>query len=452
MTDLSKTGVPRRGVLASAATGLAALGLVGRAAAAESPAPTPADPNAPIDLPVSPDPFPKGQSEPAALRGNVSADRVTLPPLHAASELNPPVPNRMPPVRRLGVAVVGLGQLALGEIIPGFGSAKAVRLAAVVSGERDKARTVAAQNGLPESAVYGYGEFNRLRDDSTVDIVYIVLPNSMHAEFTARAAVAGKHVLCEKPMATTIADAEHMIDACRSAGRKLMIAYRLQYEPTHRTLIRLARSGDAGPTRLISAVNVQNDADNGQWRQIRALAGGGSLPDVGLYCLNAARYVTGEEPVAITASVHSPANDRRFREIEDICRFTLLFPSGAMAECLSAYSLHTRRTLAVSTPTSTLSIDHAFAYEGLVLNTERKTGETMATETRRFPPNSQFAAEMDAFADAIATDRTPLTPGEEGLQDIKLMSAIYQAAGSGRTVRLPAVGGTDVTRGASLAG
>ncbi len=452
MTDLPKGRVPRRGVLASAATGLAGLGLVGRAAAAESPAPAPADPAGPIDLPVSPGPFPKNQSEPAALRGSVSADAVTLPPLHAASELNPPVPNRLPPARRLGVAVVGLGQLALGEIIPGFGSAKNVRLVAVVSGERDKARAVAAQNGLAETDVYGYDDFDRIRDNKAVEIVYIVLPNSMHAEFTARAAAAGKHVLCEKPMATTIADAEHMIESCRTAGRKLQIAYRLQYEPTHRTLIRLARSGDFGPTRLVSAVNVQNDADNGQWRQIRAFSGGGSLPDVGLYCLNAARYVTGEEPVAITASVHSPANDRRFREIEDICRFTLMFPSGAMADCLSAYSLHTRRSLTVSTPSSTLAIDHAFAYDGLVLNTERKQGETMATETRRFPQKSQFAAEMDAFAEAITSDRTPLTPGEEGLQDLKLMSAIYQAAGSGRTVRLPAVAGTDVTRGQPLSG
>ncbi len=439
----------RRGLLATAATGLAAAGLIGRADAAESPAPDPIDPNAPIDLPVAPGRFPAGEAEPSALRGTVSGTAITLPPLHAASELNPPVPNLRPPSRRLGVAVVGLGQLALGNIIPGFGTATSVRLAAVVSGERGKAQAIAAQHGLPDECVYDYGDFDRIRDNEAVDIVYIVLPNAMHAEFTVRAARAGKHVLCEKPMATTIADAQHMIDACKKAGRKLMIAYRLQYEPTHRLLIRALRSGQYGPLRLVNAVNVQNDAANGQWRQIRAMAGGGSLPDVGLYCLNAARYLTGEEPVAITASVHSPADDPRFREIEDICRFTLEFPSGALADCVSAYSLHTRRTLAVSTPSASFTIDHAFAYDGLAFGLERKGGETGLREERRFPPKSQFAGEMDAFADAIGAGRTPLTPGEEGLQDLKLMATIYAAAASGRTVRLPKVAGLDVTRGAT---
>ncbi len=446
------TEIPRRILLAGAATGIAGLGLARSGDAAESPAPAPTDPAAPIDRPVAAGPFPPHEAEPAVLRGTVSGTDVSLPPLHAASELNPPSPNRLPPARRLGIAVVGLGHLALGNIIPAFGTARNVRLAAVVSGERDKGRAVAAQNGLSDTAVYDYRDFDRIRDDADVDIVYIVLPNSMHAEFTVRAAAAGKHVLSEKPMASTVADAEHMIAACRAAKRKLMVAYRLQYDPTHRLLIRLARSGQHGPTRLITATNVQNDADNGQWRQIRALAGGGSLPDVGLYCLNAARYVTGEEPVEITASVHSPKDDRRFREIEDVCRFTLLFPSGAMANCLSAYSLHTRRTLSVSTPSSTFTIDPAFSYDNLVFHLEQSAGQTPSNEMRRFAPRSQFAAEMDAFAEAIINDRPPLTPGEEGLQDMKLMAAIYEAAGSGRTVRLPAVNGIDVTRGASLAG
>ena len=138
------------------------------------------------------------------------------------------------------------------------------------------------------------------------------------------------------------------------------------------------------------------------------------------------------------------------REIEDICRFSLRFPSGAIADCVSAYSIHTRRSLAVSTPEATLSIENAFAYDGLSLHVERKQGATAAQEQRRFPPRSQFADEMDAFADAIRRDRTPLTPGEEGLQDLRLMAAIYRAAGSGRAVSLPAVAGKDVTRGTSF--
>ncbi len=254
-------------------------------------------------------------------------------------------------------------------------------------------------------------------------------------------------MLCEKPMATSIADAERMIAACRNARRKLMIAYRLQYDPTHRLLIGIARSGQHGQVRLIEATNLQNNADNGQWRHVRTLAGGGSLPDVGLYCLNAARYVTGEEPVEVTAAVDSPPDDRRFREVEDLCRFSLKFPSGAIAHCCSAYSMHERRTLSISTPSATFGVDPAFSYGNLALRLETKAGETPSRDERRFQPRSQFAVEMDAFAEAIRADRVPHTPGEEGLQDMKLMAAIYQAAGSGRTVRLPAVDGSDVTRG-----
>jgi predicted dehydrogenase len=307
----------RNTVLGSAAAGLAAL--TGSKAQAD---PLPAD-------------------EPAALFGAVSGDQVSLPPLHdTATDLDPPTINIDPPNKRLGIAVVGLGHLALNQILPAFGRARSVKVTALVSGESDKARAVGAQYGVPESHLYGYGNFDRLKDNPDVDIVYIVLPNSMHAEYTVRAAAAGKHVLCEKPMATSVADAERMISACNQAKRRLMIAYRMQYEPHQRMLIKLARNAANGSIRLIDAVNGQNDLGNGQWRQKKAFSGGGSLVDVGVYCLNAARYVTGEEPVEITARTTQPTNDARFREVEDIAMFTLRFPSGTVANCASGYSFH----------------------------------------------------------------------------------------------------------------
>ena len=213
--------------------------------------------------------------EPQVLRGATAGDRVSLPPLQNPTDAEGSVVNLDPPGRRLGVAVVGLGHLALEQILPGFGQARHVRLAALVSGEPAKAKAIAAQYGLSGQGVYDYAGFDRLRDNPEVDVVYVVLPNAMHAEYTARAAVAGKHVLCEKPMATSVADAQHMVDACKAAGRKLMIAYRCQYEPHHRALIAAARSGQFGPVRLIEAVNGQNNADNGQWRHDLAMAGGG---------------------------------------------------------------------------------------------------------------------------------------------------------------------------------
>ena len=288
--------------------------------------------------------------QPAALLGTVAGDRVTLPPLMKPTEAEGGVENRDPASRRLGVAVVGLGHLSLLQILPGFGQAAHVRVTALVSGERDKARAVAAQCGVKEANLYDYSNFDRLRDNPEVDIVYIVLPNAMHAEFTVRAAQAGKHVLCEKPMATTVADAQRMVDACRQAGRKLMIAYRCQYEPHHRALIAAVRGGKAGPLKFIQAVNGQNNADNGQWRHNLAMSGGGSLPDVGLYCLNAARYITGEEPVEITASLTRPKNDNRFKEVEDLASFNLRFPSGTLAQCTSGYSFHESRWLRAHMP------------------------------------------------------------------------------------------------------
>lgn len=180
------------------------------------------------------------------------------------------------------------------------------------------------------------------------------------------------------------------------------------------------------------------------------MAGGGSLPDVGIYCLNAARYLTGEEPVEISAMLTRPANDARFREVEDVCAFTLTFPSGVVANCSSAYSVHESRQLRVMGSTGWLNLDPAFAYENLELNFGRKVGKGNVTERRRFTPRNQFALEMDHFAEAIRADRIPRTPGEEGLQDMRLIEAIYQAADGGTRLRLPEVKGRDVTRGPPL--
>jgi predicted dehydrogenase len=386
-------------------------------------------------------------SEPPRLLGTVKDGQVQLPPLHAPSESQDTIENPDAQAKRLGVAVVGLGHLALAQILPAFGQAKHVRVTALVSGERDKARAVGAEYGVPERSLYDYAGFDRLRDNPDVDVIYIVLPNALHAEYVVRAAQAGKHVLCEKPMATSVADAERMIAACKQAGRKLMIAYRCQYEPYNRALTALARGGELGRVRMIQAVNGQNDLGNGQWRQIKAMAGGGSLPDVGLYCLNAARYLTGEEPVEVSARLTQPKNDPRFREIEDAVAFTLQFPSGIVADCASAYSLHESRRIRVMGETAWAELDPAFSYGNLAMRIGRRAGEANAIEQRSFVEHNQFALEMDHFALAIRAGREPRTPGEEGLQDQRLIEAIYAAASGGSPVKLPLVQGIDTTRG-----
>ena len=374
---------------------------------------------------------------------------VSLPPLHASTEREGDVPNADVPEKKLGVAVVGLGHLALENIIPGFAEAKHVRLAALVSGDRAKASAIAAQHGLAAQYIYDYATFDRIRDDPAVDIVYIVLPNSMHAEYTVRAAATGKHVLCEKPMATSVAECRAMIAACERAQRKLMIAYRLQYEAGNRQIIALARSKQFGDIRFMDAVNSQNDAANGQWRQMKALSGGGSLPDVGLYCLNAFRYITGEEPVEVTGNVTRPAGDPRFREIEDIAHFTMRFPSGIFASATSGYSFHENRRFRVHATDAWFGMDPAFGYDGQTVQIGRKAGTMNSIEEQRGTPKSQFATEMDAFALSIRQDLVPHTPGEEGLADQIVMEAIYASAASGTPVTLtpPPGADLDVTRG-----
>ena len=378
--------------------------------------------------------------------GTVSQGKVELPPLHAASEVNAPTPNGDPMTRRLGIAVVGLGHLSLEEILPAFGQAKSVRVTALVSGHRDKAMAVAAQHGVPARNVYDYAGFDSIKDNPDIEAVYIVLPNAMHLEFVSRAARAGKHVLCEKPMATSGADAEAMIKACAEARVKLMIAYRMQYEPTQRAAIEMLRSKQLGELKLIQAVNGQNDAPD-QWRQVKAMAGGGSLPDVGIYCLNAFRYLTGEEPIEVTGQVTRPKDDPRFREVEDVATFTLLFPSGVMGVGTSGYSFHESRSMRAMATAGAIGFDNAFAYSGNAMTIARKVGMVEGLERRQYAPKSQFAAEMDNFAEAIRADKTPHTPGEEGLADMRIIEAIYQAAAGGGVVKLPRVEGLDTTRG-----
>ena len=276
---------------------------------------------------------------------------------------------------------------ALGQILPGFGAARHVKVTALVSGDPNKARIVAAQYGVPETHLYDYNSFDRLRDNPDVDVIYIVLPNAMHAEYTVRAAGAGKHVLCEKPMATNVVDAERMIAACKAAGCQLMIAYRMQYNPYHRALIGAVRDRTYGGLRMIVAANGQDQATSPpQWRHNLHMAGGGSLPDVGIYCFNAARYLTGEEPVEIQAALTRPTDDPRFKEVEDLCTFTLRFPSGVLAQMACGYSHHENRSLQVLTEGAAITMDPAFAYEGLH-NADRPQGR--ARDRARHPPLSR---------------------------------------------------------------
>jgi predicted dehydrogenase len=350
---------------------------------------------------------------------------VKLPPLYAASEQSAgALPLPYSPEHRVGIAVVGLGHLSIGQILPAFGSSKRVRLAGLVSGDRAKAQALATLYGVPAKSVYNYENYESMRENPDISAVYVVLPNSLHAEYTIRAAQAGKHVLCEKPMATNPQECERMIAACKTADRKLMVAYRIQYEPYNRIIQGYVREQKFGRVGFIESVNTQNQGDPDQWRQKRALAGGGSLPDVGLYCLNTTRFLVGEEPYEVSAMVYSKPNDARFREVEETVLWQMLFPSGTLASCASSYGLHESRRYRVYGETGWLGMDPAFSYQDLRTEMSQAHGEIEYRGHLKLASKNQFALEMDHFGECVQANKTPYTPGEEGLQDHRLMEAI----------------------------
>ncbi|MES2462497.1 MAG: Gfo/Idh/MocA family oxidoreductase [Armatimonadota bacterium] len=387
---------------------------------------------------------------------------LTMQPITAPTEREQEyAPTALPPERRVGIAIVGLGRLSLEELLPAFGEAKRCKVTALVTGDRPKGLRVAQQYGVKESSVYDYKTYDRIADNPEVDVIYIVLPNGMHAEYTVRGAKAGKHILCEKPMANSVRECEQMIQACKEANRKLMIAYRIQYEPFNNAVKKMVRASlgegdrskaELGQVKLMTMSNTQHQGgDLTQWRLDKALAGGGALPDIGLYCLNTARFLTGEEPTEISgAQVYSTPGDPRFREVDETVNWLMRFPSGIMANCSTSYAAHNAKRYRVYGSNAWADMDPAFAYSGLRLQIGRKSlsdPQAEGIEDRRMEQKNQFALEMDHMAACVQENKIPYTPGEEGLQDQRLMEAIYEAGRTGKTVKLPKIEKRDAFRG-----
>jgi predicted dehydrogenase len=375
--------------------------------------------------------------------GAAEKDKVTFPPIETKTEKPEKTePPGDPMNERVGVAIVGVGRISVNEMLPAFAQSKHAKPVALVSGDRAKALKIARQYNIPDSAVLDYKDYDKLAQMPEVQAVYIALPNSMHAEYTIRAAKAGKHVLCEKPMANTVAECRSMIEACKAAKRKLMIAYRRQYSPLDRALVKMIRDKKLGELREFISVNSQNMGDPQHWRLKRALAGGGPLPDVGLYCISQARFLSGEEPVEVTGHTWSTPGDARFKEVEESCQFTLRFPSGFTATCSTGYSSHKSQMYRLNGASAWAEMSPAYAYEGNRLRVSRvENGKEQASELQ-IEEGNQFAKELDHFVQCIRKDKEPHTPGEEGLQDQRIIEAIYESARSGRTVKLAPPGRT----------
>lgn len=354
----------------------------------------------------------------------------------AADRPEPEPPAILAPEKRLGLAIVGLGRLTLNQILPALRQSLYARPVALVSDRAEKAEVVANQYGIRESAVYRYDEIDRLADNPEIDAVYIVTPNGRHLDHVLAAAKAGKHILCEKPMANNSSEAREMVQACKQAGVRLMIAYRCQYELFNVEAARLTQSGELGRPRIIHATNTQVQGSGDQWRMSAEMAGGGALPDIGLYCLNGVRTMLGEDPIEVYAQIVNPEGDERYAEVEETVSFTLRFKSGVIANCVTSYGAHECKDMEIRLEKGSIALENAFAYQGQRLYVSQRHGEGEQVNEIRLAAKNQFTLEIDHFAAGVLNNQSFNTPGEEGLQDHLLMEAIYKSAREGVPVKI----------------
>jgi predicted dehydrogenase len=337
--------------------------------------------------------------------------------------------------KKIGYALVGLGNLVQGQVLPALKETKLSKCTALVSGHPDKAKRLAEQYGVDPKSIYSYENYDTIKDNPDVDVIYICLPNGMHAEYTVRGAKAGKHIFCEKPMANSVAECQQMIDACKAANRKLMIAYRLHYEPMNLQAIEIVKNKEIGTPRIITAEAGFNmgvkDPKNLPWRLNKKLAGGGAMLDIGIYALNATRYLSGEEPLEVNAQTYTPPNDPRFVDVEDMITWQLKFPSGILANCGTTYSAGQNRFRVLGT-NGWVEGEPFLSYSNLSMRKVIR-GKAEPIELQQV---NHFAAEFDHMSQCVMQDKEPLTPGEEGLKDLKVIEAIYEAIKSQKTVKI----------------
>ncbi len=331
------------------------------------------------------------------------------------------------PEKPVGYAAVGLGRVS-DIFMRACTQSQKAKVTALVTGHADtKGVKYASMYGIPKSSIYTYETYDQIRDNPDVDAVYIGLPNSMHCEYTVRAAKAGKHVLCEKPMAISSAECRQMIDACRQAGKKLMIAYRVHYDPLWIQAIQMIKSPDFGGFQSFQGGFAGQEAA-GEWRLSRKLGGGGALMDLGIYPLNTIRHITGEEPTDFTAMVSTRDHGGRFAEVEQSMEWTMKFPSGILASCGCSYGERGPSFLNINGGKGYLEVDPAFNYDGLHIRGEYEGQPVDQAGTLKHP--YEFTIEADHFADCIRNNKEPESPGEEGLKDMIAIEAIYKAAGA----------------------
>ena len=321
--------------------------------------------------------------------------------------------------KKLGVALVGLGGYSKGKLAPAFEHTKYCRLAGIVTGTPAKEKEWMDAYGIPKANVYNYENFDRIADNPDIDIVYVVLPNSMHADYVIRAARAGKHVICEKPFDVSVKKAAAAVEACEKAGVLLQIGYRCQYDPYHLELMRIGREKVLGDIKLVRAAHSFYGVHSSNWRfTSRELAGGGATMDVGVYAIQGARYATGMEPIAVSANGFRTFKDK-MDGMEETMLFTLQFPGDISAHLFGSYVAR-NDFIDISAEQGNYGLLPAFGYDAIKGYVK---GDKMD-----FSYDNQQAVQMDAFARNILDGTPVVANGEDGLQDMRIIEAIYKSA------------------------
>lgn len=339
---------------------------------------------------------------------------------------NPLLASTAPKKDKLGIALVGLGYYSTSVLAPALELTEKCYLAGIVTGTPEKAQTWKAKYNIPDKNIYDYKNFDTIANNPDIDIVYVVLPPSMHREYVVRAAKAGKHVFCEKPMAPSVADCIAMINACKSNKVKLAIGYRCQHDPNIQAVKQAAAEKKFGKIKMVTSAAGYIDGRSGHWKQSKAM-GGGVMGDMGVYALQGARLATGEEPVSVIAQA-STTRPEIYKEVEETMMFMLEFPSGARASCMTSFGIN-MNYLQVTYEKGWLKMEPQSSYNG-------NKGSMSDGTIINIPIKNQQAKQMDEDCMAILTNTDLIAPGEEGLRDTRVVEAIYKSVASGKSVKI----------------
>ena len=329
----------------------------------------------------------------------------------------------------LRVALMGLGGYAT-RVAEAMQSCVRAKLVGVISGTPSKIKDWQSKYNIPENNCYNYENFYSIKNNPDIDAVYVITPNALHREHVIRAAKAGKHVICEKPMALNAKEGEEMVDACKHANVKLLVGYRMHFEPKTLEIIKMRKQGDFGKIMFFQGLCGFKIGDPSQWRLNKQLAGGGSLMDIGIYAINGARYMVGEEPTWITAQ-ETKTNPVIFKEgVDETIQFQMGFANGAVASCLSTYNMNYLDKFFLTGERGYAELQPSTGYGPI-------KGRTNKGELTH-PHKTHQTVQMDEMAQIILEGKQATVPvdGEEGLKDLKIIDAIYLAAKTGKKVGL----------------